>query len=134
MLRFVQSFSVKFAVQTGFLAVAILFAVATIVSDYAWGTVAFLFVGSYFLILLDICGGLPFLMSVKPSERTEMSAIYSSFRDVSGILTPGIAWLILTVAPVSGIFLASGIASLAAWKVAGSLHPRLGKNRLSPVR
>ncbi len=91
---------------------------ATIVSDYAWGTVAFLFVGSYFLILLDICGGLPFLMSVKPSERTEMSAIYSSFRDVSGILTPGIAWLILTVAPVSGIFLASGIASLAAWKVA----------------
>lgn len=134
MLRFVQSFSVKFAVQTGFLAVAILFAIATIVSGYAWGTVAFLFVGSYFLILLDICGGLPFLMSVKPSERTEMSAIYSSFRDVSGILTPGIAWLILTVAPVSGIFLASGIASLAAWKVAGSLHPRLGKNRLSPVR
>ena len=31
---------------------------------------------------------MPFLMAVKPSERTEMSAVYSSFRDVSGILTP----------------------------------------------
>lgn len=35
--------------------------------------------GSLFLVLLDICGGLPFLMSVKPSQRTEMSAVYSSF-------------------------------------------------------
>ncbi len=133
MLRFVQRFSVKIAVRTGFLVVATMFISAAIVSQYIWATVAFLFLGSYFLILLDICGGLPFLMSVKPSERTEMSAIYSSFRDVSGILTPGVAWLILTVAPISGIFLASGLASLVAWKVAGNLHPRLGKNRLSPV-
>jgi ACDE family multidrug resistance protein len=133
MLRFVQRFSVKIAVRTGFLVVATMFISAAIVSQYIWATVAFLFLGSYFLILLDICGGLPFLMSVKPSERTEMSAIYSSFRDVSGILTPGVAWLILTVAPISGIFLASGLASLFAWKVAGTLHPRLGKNRLSPV-
>jgi ACDE family multidrug resistance protein len=133
MLRFVQRFSVKIAVRTGFLVVATMFISAAIVSQYIWATVAFLFLGSYFLILLDICGGLPFLMSVKPSERTEMSAIYSSFRDVSGILTPGVAWLILTVAPISGIFLASGLASLVAWKVAGTLHPRLGKNRLSPV-
>jgi ACDE family multidrug resistance protein len=133
MLRFVQRFSVKIAVRTGFLVVATMFISAAIVSQYIWATVALLFLGSYFLILLDICGGLPFLMSVKPSERTEMSAIYSSFRDVSGILTPGVAWLILTVAPISGIFLASGLASLVAWKVAGTLHPRLGKNRLSPV-
>jgi MFS transporter, ACDE family, multidrug resistance protein len=35
-------------------------------------------------------------MAVKPSERTEMAAVYSSFRDVSGILTPG-AGLVLTL-------------------------------------
>ena len=53
-------------------------------------------------MLLDVAGGLPFLMAVKPSERTEMAAVYSSFRDVSGILTPGVAWLVLLVAPASG--------------------------------
>ena len=76
-------------------------------------------------------GGLPFLMSVKPSERTEMSAVYSSFRDVSGILTPGAAWLVLFFAPLPGIFVAAGIGLLAAWAVAGQLHPRLGAQRPS---
>jgi hypothetical protein len=70
-------------------------------------------------------------MSVKPSERTEMSAVYSSFRDVSGILTPGAAWLVLFVAPLPGIFVAAGIGLLSAWAVAGQLHPRLGAARPS---
>ena len=82
-----------------------------------------------FLVLLDIVGGLPFLMAVKPSERTEMSAVYSSFRDVSGILTPGAAWLVLLVAPLPGIFAAAGAGLLTAWVISGRLHPRLGAAR-----
>ena len=82
--------------------------------------------GAYFLVLLDICGGLPFLMAVKPSQRTEMSAVYSSFRDVSGILSPGLAWLVLQFSPVPGVFAAGAVALLAAWWVAGYLHPELG--------
>lgn len=133
MLRFLQATSVRFAVRTGFMVATVMFVLATLVGDYPWATVACLFIGSYFLILLDICGGLPFLMAVKPSERTEMSAIYSSFRDVSGIVTPGIAWIILLAAPISGIFLASGVASLVAWGIAGRLHPRLGQSKLAIV-
>jgi hypothetical protein len=102
---------------------------ATLAADTPWLTVAVLMAGSAFLVLLDICGGLPFLMAVKPSERTEMSAVYSSFRDVSGILTPGIAWLLLVVAPLSSIFAAAGVGLLAAWSIAGRLHPRLGSKR-----
>ena len=86
---------------------------------------------SVFLVALDVVGGLPFLMSVKPSERTEMSAVYSSFRDVSGIVTPGMAWLVLWVAPLPGIFVAAGVGLLSAWAVAGRLHPRLGTLRPS---
>jgi hypothetical protein len=69
-------------------------------------------------------------MAVKPSERTEMSAVYSSFRDVSGILTPGAAWLVLLVAPLSAIFALSGGALLGAWLLAGRMHPRLGLRRI----
>ena len=133
MLRWMQKHSVRRSVQTGFMACTCLFFGASLVSATPAATVGLLFVGSFFLILLDICGGLPFLMAVKPSERTEMSAVYSSFRDVSGILTPGVAWLILLVAPISAIFAAAGAASLLAWGIAGRLHPRLGENRMKPL-
>ncbi len=133
MARWMQRHSVRHSVRTGFLICSCLFLTAGLLGALPWVTVGLLFCGSFFLILLDICAGLPFLMAVKPSERTEMSAIYSSFRDVSGILTPGLAWLILLVTPISGIFVASGAASLLAWRIAGTLHPRLGAKRMVPV-
>jgi hypothetical protein len=56
-----------------------------------------------------------------------MSAVYSSYRDVSGILTPGMAWVVLLFAPLSGIFAAGGVALLGAWVLANSLPNRLGQ-------
>ncbi len=77
--------------------------------------------------------GLPFLLAVKPSERTEMSAVYSSYRDVSGILTPGVAWLVLLLVPVAGVFAAGGAGLGLAWVLAGRLHLRLGTARVPPA-
>lgn len=126
MLRWMNAHSVRHAVRTGFLGAAAFFLLATFGGAVPPVAVAALFAGSVFLVLLDMCGGLPFLMAVKPSERTEMSAVYSSFRDVSGILTPGVAWLVLLVLPLPGIFAACGAALFATWGVAGRLNPRLG--------
>lgn len=133
MLRWVQAHSIRYSVRTGFLVCVMLFASAGTGVIPPVVAVALLFCSSFFLILLDICAGLPFLMAVKPSERTEMSAIYSSFRDVSGIATPGVAWVILSIAPITGVFAATGAACLIAWRIAGQLHPRLGEARLKPV-
>ena len=130
MLRWMQARSIRHTVRTGFLAAGSLFLIAgAVAAGLPALTLAALFFGSLFLILLDISAGLPFLMAVKPSERTEMSAIYSSYRDVSGIATPGVAWAILLLAPIQGIFAASGAACLVAWAIAGRLHPRLGTAR-----
>lgn len=133
MLRGMKRISVRSSVRLGFLASGCLFAAAGFLSFTPWVSVALLMMGTVFLIFLDVCGGLPFLMAVRPSERTEMSAIYSSYRDVSGILTPGAAWGILLVAPVSGVFIVGGIGLLAAWGIASSLHTRLGAVRLQPA-
>ena len=130
MLRFVQSSSIRTAVRFGFFASGALFILAGVGQWLPWGAVGALMVASFCLILLDVCGGLPFLMAVKPSERTEMSAVYSSFRDVSGILTPGVAWLVLLIAPLPGVFMACGAGLWLAWGIAGRLHPRLGLARL----
>lgn len=129
--RLARRLSVRRSVRAAFGACGVLFCAAALTSFLPWVTVALVMVSSLFLVMLDVVGGLPFLMSVKPSERTEMSAVYSSFRDVSGILTPGAAWLVLWIAPLPGIFLAAGAGLLASWAVAGRLNPRLGVQRPS---
>jgi MFS family permease len=129
--RLARRLSVRRSVRLAFGACGALFLAAGLLSVLPWATVALVMAASTCLVMLDVVGGLPFLMSVKPSERTEMSAVYSSFRDVSGIVTPGAAWLVLFVAPLPGIFVAAGIGLLAAWAVAGRLHPRLGLPRPS---
>ncbi len=126
LFRWVQRRSVRRAMRTGFLLGGLCFFLASLFSALPWATVGVLVLGSYCLVLLDVCAGLPFLMSVKPSERTEMSAVYSSFRDVSGILSPGLAWLVLQFTGVSGVFAAGGCCLLLAWAIAGQLHPQLG--------
>lgn len=125
MLRWVQRRSVRIAVRTGFFFAATGFILAAL-SPFAVASVTALFLASAFLVLLDVSGGLPFLMAVKPSERTEMAAVYSSFRDVSGIMTPGLGAVILLFAPLQGIFAAVGLALLGAYFLAGRLHPMLG--------
>lgn len=126
LLRWVQRHQLRHAIRVGFLFGGLAFLFATAAASLPWVAVVVLVIGSAFLVLLDICCGLPFLLAVKPSERTEMSAVYASFRDVSGLLTPGVAWLVLVAAPLSAIFAAAGAGLLAAWSIAGRLHPRLG--------
>jgi ACDE family multidrug resistance protein len=129
--RLARRMSVRRSVRAAFGVCGVLFLAAGLLAVLPWATVALCMAGSVFLVMLDVVGGLPFLMSVKPSERTEMSAVYSSFRDVSSILTPGAAWLVLWVAPLPAIFVAAGAGLVASWAVAGRLHPRLGVLRPS---
>ncbi len=123
--------SVRVALRLALGYCALLFCLATATAGAPVVTVACLFLGSFGLVMLDVAGGLPFMMAVKPSERSEMAAVYSSFRDVSGIATPGMAWLVLWVAPLNFIFAASGLAFAGAFAIAGRLHPRLGALRPS---
>lgn len=134
MLRWMQRRTVRTAVRLGFFVCGTTFVLATLAASQPYAALGILFIGSIFLILLDIAGGLPFLLAVKPSERTEMSAVYSSFRDVSGIATPGIAWLVLLAFPLSGVFAAIGVTLFAAWGLAGRQHPQIGIRASDRVR
>ena len=130
-LRLARRGSVPVAVRTAFALCGTFFLLAFLLSPWPWATVASLVGASVFLVTLDVVGGLPFLMSVKPSQRTEMSAIYSSFRDVSSIVTPGMAWAVLALAPTAAIFGVTASFMGGAFAVARTLHPRLGTHRPS---
>ena len=130
-LKFVKKYGVRLSVIGSFSIAALAFGLAWAATDQAWWTITALFIGSFALIMLDVCGSLPFLMAVKPSERTEMSAVYSSYRDASGILVPTAAWIILLVSPISGIFAVTGLALGSMALLATKLHPRLGAEKLT---
>lgn len=129
MLIVLRRIGIKMAVRSGFLLAGVLFSLAGIMGDWPLVTMGLLFIGSFAMIFLDISGGLPFLMAVKPSDRNEMSAVYSSFRDVSAIMTPGASALVLLVAPLATVFTFGGGLLLISWIIAGKLNPRLGDTR-----
>jgi len=133
-LRWMQSRSVRWIVIAGFLGAANMFVGATLASAHPPIAIALLFFGSACLIVLDVSAGLPFLMAVKPSERTEMSAVYSTFRDVSGVVTPAVARIVLAAAPLAAVFAVTGAGLAACGWLALKLHPRLGSRRAAPVQ
>jgi hypothetical protein len=122
---------VRLAIGIGFFGSGCLFFLAAANPADAWFSIVLLVLASAFLILLDVCAGLPFLMAVRPSQRTEMSAVYSTYRDVSSVLTPGTASLVLVVAPLKAVFGVTAASLLACVLIAGKLHPRLGRQRLA---
>ena len=131
MLKWMTRHSVRKAVRVGFLVSAICFALASLVTFAPPATMALMLAGTFFLILLDLSAGLPFLMAVKPGERTEMSAVFATYRDVSGIVTPGVGRVVLSFAPLSAVFAAMGLGLGIAYLIAGKLHPRLGQARVT---
>ena len=59
--------------------------------------------------MLDIIGNIPFMRMVTPRVRTEMTTVFSTWRELSLALTPGLSALILTIASMSGIFAILGV-------------------------
>ena len=129
MLRWMRARSVRHAVRIGFFGSGAAFFLAAVLGGQPMIAIALLMGGSFYLILLDMCGGLPFLMAVKPSERTEMSAVYATYRGVSGVVTPGVARVVLAFAPLPAVFAAAAFGLAGALMISGKLHPRLGLSR-----
>lgn len=123
---------VRNVVTIGFSGSGLLFLLASF--DFYGATLAIglLVAASMFLIVLDMSAGLPFLMAVRPSERTEMAAVYSTYRDVSGVITPGAASLLLIFAPLQMMFGLTAISLFACTYLATKLHPRLGNKQTAP--
>ena len=127
MLRWQRRVTLRRAIRIAFAGAGLCFAGAALGAWWPMAAVIGILCAALFLVSLDAFGSLPFLMAVKPAERTEMSAIFTSFRDVSGILTPGVAFVILTLTgSIPLVFAASAAGMMAMALLAGRLHPRLG--------
>jgi len=72
---------------------------------------------------LDVVGNIPFMRMVRGRERTEMTMIFSTWREASNLLTPLLVSLVLLVAPIEVFYLLLALLLLAA-SFATSFLPR----------
>ena len=75
--------------------------------------------------VVDVLGNIPFMRLVKSRERTEMTMIFSTWREGSQLLTPLLVSMILLVAPFEVFYLVLATLLLIAGSFATFLPRRL---------
>ena len=76
-------------------------------------------------VMLDVLGNIPFMRMVKARERTEMTMIFSTWREGSELLTPLIAATLLLVLPFHFFYLVISLLLLLAAYASSFLPKRL---------
>lgn len=75
--------------------------------------------------MLDVLGNIPFMRMVKPRERTEMTMIFSTWRETSQLVTPLVATLVLLFMPFKFYYLFLTLLLVAVAYLASYLPRRL---------
>jgi len=75
--------------------------------------------------IVDVLGNIPFMRMVKPRGRTEMTMIFSTWREGSQLLTPLLVSMVLLVAPFETYYLLLAVILMIAGSVATYLPRRL---------
>ena len=76
-------------------------------------------------VTLDVLGNIPFMRMVKPRERTEMTMIFSTWREGSQLLTPLLVSMVLLFAPFEVFYLLLALLLFGAGITASFLPRRL---------
>jgi predicted MFS family arabinose efflux permease len=79
------------------------------------GAVMLLF-AAFAMSAVDSMGNVPYLRAVRPHQRTDMTPIYNTYRDVAQVAPAGFFAILLIFFPLQAVFVASGILMfLASW-------------------
>jgi MFS family permease len=75
--------------------------------------------------MIDGAGNLLFLRAVHPYERSEMTTVFVSYRDVAQLGSPTVCAILLSVFALPSVFAASGIMMIASAALAHYIPRRL---------
>lgn len=95
-------------------------------TDYSLFAGIFLVVAAAATSIIDSSGNVPYLHAVRSHERSEMTAVYGTYRDISRVASQGLYSLLLTVLPFTAIFIAGGGIMIVLSRCAGKLPRNLG--------
>ena len=92
---------------------------------FPWVAIGLLILATYAASMIDGAGNLPFLRSVHPHERPEMTAVFMTYRDFGQLAPPAVFSIVLRSFELSAVFFAGGIGMLALAGLSLSIPKRL---------
>jgi len=98
--------------MTGYLLAGGMTVVVAVVAATPWLGVAALALAAFGASVIDGAGNVPFLRAVHPYERSEMTAVFSTFRDVGQLAPPGVFAILLKAFDLPAVFAAGGLAMM----------------------
>ena len=91
----------------------------------AYAAAAALLAAAFAMSAIDGMGNVTFLRAVRVHQRTRMTPIFTSYRDVSQIVAAGVFALLLLALPLPSVFLVAGVTLLAGAVLCRHLPRRL---------
>jgi hypothetical protein len=102
--------------MAGFVGCGVAVMAAGAMLDSPWIAIGLILVSAIFLTSSEAAGNIPFLRAVRARERTEMTMVYGTYRDLIGLSVPGIFTILLSFFGLWSVFVATGIMLfLYAW-------------------
>ncbi len=107
-------FGRRFGLRRVFIACFAVSGVATVGTGllfaHHWWAAGLQLVAALCAVTLDSVGYIPFMRAVRARERPEMTMIFSTYRDMAGLLPTALFALLLSFFDLSAVFLATGLA------------------------
>ena len=132
--RLVRRFGIRRILCIGFCCSGVLTASAALFAGWPWVAIALLLAATLSMISLDAVANLPFMLLVRRGERTEMTTVYSTYRDCGEMGAPALFTVLLSFAALPAVFAATGALMLALSLLSRTVHPRLGRSDPPPPK
>ncbi|MDX1575431.1 MAG: hypothetical protein R3285_04510, partial [Kiloniellales bacterium] len=113
----------------GYMAAGLVTLAAAAMSAQPWAAAGLFVLAAICMVTTDAVGNMPFMLAVRPSERAEMTTVYSTYRDMGEIVPPGVFSLFLLVFQLPIVFVVTGLATFAMGQACRRMHPRFGLAR-----
>jgi MFS family permease len=130
----VRRLGLRFMLIAGFTMSGVATLLAAVLAGAPWAAVAMLLIAAFAMVAIDAVGNVPFMLSVRPRERAEMTSVYNTYRDVAEMAPPGILSILLRFLELPVVFVSAGVAVFAVAGLSRHMHPRLGLPHVRPER
>ncbi len=120
---------IRWLLILGYVATAVASALAGLTMTWPLVGAGILVVAAFAASIADGPGNVPFLRAVHPHERSEMTSVYSTYRESGRLAVPAAYSVVLLVFPLSAVFIASGATMLVLAQFARYLPRRFGRDR-----
>lgn len=109
----------------GYLVAGAMTVAVALAAGIPWLGAVALVATAFLTAMIDSAGNVPFLRAVHPLERSQMTTVFTTYRDVAQLAPPGVFAVLLKVFELPVIFVAGGLGMLTLAYYARYLPRRL---------